>query len=299
MGAIAAGVIVLAAGGAVAFALWRILRRTPGEHFDSRGANLYYTVSGSGEPVVLMHGFAVQSDLNWRLPGITAALARDYRVIALDLRGHGLSDKPHDPQLYGIEMAEDVVRLLDHLRIDRAHVVGYSLGGFIALKLATLHPERIISLAALGSGWESPENSAFLAALAGIATALEEGQAVPPLAGNLGSEREKPGRLHTLWVQIMTRYLNDGRALAAMVRAIEGITLQRDELAGIGVPVLSVVGSRDPLAPGVEAMKGLVPDHEVVIIPGADHMRAVRSPELVGALRSFLIAHDLRASQKP
>ena len=222
----------------IGFLLWRILHRTPGQRFDSGGVHLYYTVSGSGEPVILMHGFAVQSDLNWRLPGITRALAREFQVIALDLRGHGRSDKPHDPMAYGIEMAEDPVRLLDSLGIERAHIVGYSLGGFIALKLAVLHPERVITLSALGSGWESHENSSFLAALAGIATALENGHAISPLAGNLGMERQKPGRLHTLWIQIMTRYLNDGRALAAMIRAIEGITLQRDELKRINVPVV-------------------------------------------------------------
>ena len=241
---------------------------------------------------MLLHGFAVQSDLNWRLPGITRVLAPDFQLIALDLRGHGRSDKPHQPEQYGSEMTADVIRLLDHLKIDRAHVVGYSLGGFVALKLATLHPARLISVSALGAGWESPENSTFLSALSGIATALEEGRAVPPLAGNLGPEREKPGRLHTLWVQFMTRYLNDGKALAAMIRAIEGIPLQRDELTRISVPVLSVVGGRDPLAPGVEAMKGLIPDHEIVTVRSADHLQAVRSPKLIDALRGFLMAHS-------
>ena len=284
---------MLLGAGAIGLILWRILRRTPGQRFDSQGADLYYTLAGHGEPVVLIHGFAVQSDLNWRLPGIIRALARDFQVIALDLRGHGRSDKPHDPELYGREMVADVVRLLDHLAIKRAHVVGYSLGGIIALKLATLYPERLISLSALGSGWENPENSTFLAEMSGIATALETGRGIPPLAGSLGPEREKPGRLHTLWVKVMTRYLNDGRALAAMLRAIPELTLQREELGRIRVPVLSVVGSRDPLKAGVDAMEGLVPDHEVVLVPGADHMQAVGSPELIAALRSFLLNHSV------
>jgi len=284
-----ASVVVLGAAG-IGAVVWRVLRRTPGQCFDSGGVDLYYTIAGQGEPVVLMHGFAVQSDLNWRLPGIIRSLAQDFTVVALDLRGHGRSGKPHTSARYGIEMADDVVRLLDHLEIERAHVVGYSLGGFIALKLATRHPERLISISALGAGWESPENSAFLEALSGIAIALEQGLAVPPLAGNLGPEREKPGRLHTLWVKIMTRYLNDGEALAAMVRGIAGITLEREELGKIQVPVLSVVGSRDPLVVGVEAMKGLVPDHEIVTVEGADHMQAVGSPLLIDSLRTFLLA---------
>ncbi|MFQ5699688.1 MAG: alpha/beta fold hydrolase [Myxococcota bacterium] len=252
---------------------------------------IYYTRSGRGEPVVLLHGFAVQSDLNWRLPGITRALAGELQRIAPDLRGHGRSGKPHDPGLYGVERVEDVVRLLDHLGIERAHIVGYSLGGFIALKLATLYPERVVSLAALGSGWESPENSSFLEAMSGLAEALESGRAIAPLAGNLGEDREPPGRLHTLWVKAMTRYLNDGRALAAMIRALRGITLEREELRGIRAPVLSVVGTRDSLAVGVDAMKGEIADHRIVLVEGADPMQAVRSPELLSALQSFLRAH--------
>lgn len=284
---------------ATALLLWRLLRRTPGQHFDSDGVDIYYTLAGAGEPVVLLHGFAVQSDLNWRLPGIIRSLARDFQVIAPDLRGHGRSGKPHDPGRYGIEMAEDVVRLLDHLGIERAHVAGYSLGGFVALKLATLHPERMLTLSALGSGWESPQNSAFLSALAGLATELEAGRAVSPLSGNLGEDREKPGRLHTLWVQVMTRYLNDGKALAAMIRAIPETTLPQQDLERIRMPVLSVVGGRDPLKSGVGAMKGRISDHRIVVIPGADHLQAVRSHELIDALRSFLLGHRDLAREDP
>ena len=125
-------VAVLAA--VIGLTLFVVTKRVEGAYFTSRGVTLHYTDEGRGPPVVLLHGFAVNSDLNWRLPGITADLAQDHRVISLDLRGHGLSDKPHLSEGYGLEMAVDVVALLDHLQIDRAQLVGYSLGGFIALK---------------------------------------------------------------------------------------------------------------------------------------------------------------------
>ncbi len=91
--------------------------------FDSQGVRIHYVISGpaSGAPVVLIHGFAASNSM-W--DGVRAALASMYRVIAMDCRGHGASGKPHEPSAYGIEMVNDVTRLLDHLKIARAHVSG-------------------------------------------------------------------------------------------------------------------------------------------------------------------------------
>ena len=86
----------------------------------------------------------------WASNGIFQDLSRDHRVIAFDLRGHGESGKPHDPARYGREMALDIIRLLDHLGIRRAHVVGYSLGAILASQLLTLHPERFLSATLIG-----------------------------------------------------------------------------------------------------------------------------------------------------
>ena len=94
-----------------------------------------------------MHGYTGTLDRHWINNGIFANLAKDYRVIAFDLRRHGKSGKPYQPSAYGEPMASDVVRLLDHLKIQRAYVIGYSLGAMIAGRLATVHPERLISVA--------------------------------------------------------------------------------------------------------------------------------------------------------
>ena len=95
------------------------LVRAEERSFDSRGVKISYTVEGRGEPVVLIHGFAINAQFNWALGGISKELAKNYQVIALDNRGHGKSDKPYDPKQYGMEMVDDVVRLLDH-QIGRA-----------------------------------------------------------------------------------------------------------------------------------------------------------------------------------
>jgi pimeloyl-ACP methyl ester carboxylesterase len=94
--------------------------------FDSSGVQIRYIEQGTGEPVVLIHGYASSIERSWIEPGVLPNLARDHRVIAFDLRGHGKSGKPKDPKAYGTEMGQDAVRLMDHLKIQRAHIVGYS-----------------------------------------------------------------------------------------------------------------------------------------------------------------------------
>jgi pimeloyl-ACP methyl ester carboxylesterase len=93
------------------------IARAEDRFFESNGVKIRYTVTGQGEPVVLIHGFTANIETQWALPGVIKALAADYQVIALDNRGHGKSDKPHDAKKYGAEMVEDAVRLLDHLKI--------------------------------------------------------------------------------------------------------------------------------------------------------------------------------------
>lgn len=124
-----------------------------GAFFEVNGVRLYYVEAGQGTPVILVHGLAAEHVGNWMLPRVFQRLSKKYRVIALDIRGHGKSDRPYDPAQYGLEMVDDVVRLMDHLEIAKAHVVGYSLGGFITLKLALKHPQRLLSAAPCGAGW--------------------------------------------------------------------------------------------------------------------------------------------------
>ena len=97
--------------------------------FDSNGVRIRYVEQGTGEPVVLIHGFGAKAEA-WVNSKVFQQLRKNYRVIALDCRGHGKSNKPHNPKQYGKEMALDVVRLLDYLKIEKAHIVGGSMGGY-------------------------------------------------------------------------------------------------------------------------------------------------------------------------
>jgi pimeloyl-ACP methyl ester carboxylesterase len=124
------------------------------DSFDSGGVKICYTDRGKGEPVVLIHGWMADSTM-WGKGRLgdskaTDTLAKEFRVITLDSRGHGKSGKPHDPKDYGPEMAEDVVRLLDHLKIDQAHLVGYSMGAILTGHVVANHPERVLSVTFAG-----------------------------------------------------------------------------------------------------------------------------------------------------
>lgn len=113
----------------------------------------YFDIDGAGTPVVLIHGYTANAEGKWIKPGIAQALAANgHRVVAVDARGHGLSDKPHDPQRYGPRMARDVVELMDELDLERAHVHGFSMGGSLLTQILKRYPERVVTAIYGGSG---------------------------------------------------------------------------------------------------------------------------------------------------
>lgn len=126
-----------------------------GDVTASDGVRIHYFELGQPTervPAVLIHGFTANSEWKWIKPGIAQALAEDRRVIAVDVRGHGKSEKPDDPMMYGPRMAEDVVEVMDALGIERAHVHGFSMGGSILTQILKNHPERVVTAIYGGSG---------------------------------------------------------------------------------------------------------------------------------------------------
>lgn len=222
--------------------------------FDAQGVKIHYLEQGTGPPVVLIHGLHASAELNWNLPGILGALAKDHRVIALDLPGHGRSDKPQEEAAYGLRLVEDVVLLMDHLKIDKAHVVGYSLGGMVTLKLLVEHPDRVLSGTLGGMGW------------------LREGSP-----------------LQRIWERFPAR--EGGRTPPAMIRSIGELAVGRDELLKIGVPVKVLIGDRDPCKRMyVEPLQEVRKDWPVVEIRDAGHLGCVVKPQFREALVEWLKA---------
>jgi pimeloyl-ACP methyl ester carboxylesterase len=258
--------------------------------FDSKGVKIHYQVEGQGDPVVLVHGFAANIQFQWELPGIRKALAKNYQVIALDCRGHGKSGKPHDPNMYGMEIVEDVVRLLDHLKIQKAHVVGYSMGAYITLKLITTHPDRILSATLGGGGWAKTFEADFRDALA---ESLEQGKGIGPLLVRLTpAGRPKPTPEQIKLASQLIASVNDISALVAVTRGVnEVFTISEQDLKRCKVPTLAIVGEIDPLRQGADDLKGRLSDLRIVVIAGADHMNAFWKPEFIQGLKEFLVQH--------
>ena len=265
-----------------------VLRAEEGS-FQSNGVKIQYTLEGEGPPVVLIHGFAASGLMNWGLPGISRDLAQNYQVITIDNRGHGLSGKPHDPKSYGMEMVNDVVRLLDHLNIKKAHVVGYSMGGLITHKLAIRYPDRLLSATIGGMGWMregDPESQAFIDLLA---KSFDEGKGIAPLIARL-SPIGKPPK-NDAEIQVINKTVmafNDAEALSAVVRGFVDFAVSEKDLLSNTVPTLVMVGTLDPAKVGVDRMKEKLPKLNVIEIPGADHMTAFTSHEFNDSLKAFL-----------
>lgn len=255
--------------------------------FDSQGVPIHYVISGpaSGVPVVLIHGWSASNSM-W--DDVRTALANTYRVIAIDARGHGASGKPHEPSAYGIEMVNDVTRLLDHLKIGRAHVVGYSMGGSIALKLLETHPERLLTVTSGGStGFRASDDqwdSTFVKKLV-VGEPLSQAmiETAPP-----GFPAPSPERR-----AMMARMdsVQDSRALGAQRLGNPGLYVDYAKLGRRQVPTLLIVGELDN-PPRFAELRAAMPGAEFVVVPGARHGSVPMTPEFLTALRSFLRRHD-------
>jgi len=273
-----------------------LLHRKKGSFFDSDGVRIHYTDEGQGEPVILVHGYAVTADQNWRIPGNVRALSKKYRVITMDDRGHGLSDKPRDAGKYGLETVRDVIRLMDHLGIAKAHVAGYSMGGFITLKLAMMYPERLLSAVVGGAGWTLPtdENRVLLDK---VVSSMESGRGIRPLAEWLRPVGHKQNRLLEWLVVTFINNTNDLPALGATMRAIDQLEVSEAELRANKVPILTIVGTADPLRNGVDALTGVLANHENLFIQGGDHMTAILGPRFRNGMLDFFAKHSASQSK--
>jgi pimeloyl-ACP methyl ester carboxylesterase len=273
--------------------------RAEEKSFDSNGVKIAFLDEGKGEAVVLLHGFSASATEMWVKSPLAKTqllphLARDYRVVALDFRGHGKSDKPHDPKKYGGEMAEDVVRLLDHLKIKKAHVVGYSMGAWVAGKLLATHPDRLLSVTFGGSGPLFRPSKEFMDPFTATAESLEQGKGIGPLviAGTPEGE-PKPTPEQVAVINKLFLGGKDQKALSAVFRGMNGMEVTEDNLKANTVPVQFVYG-RLERQPNVDLMSGsrkVLPKAEVTVVEQGDHVSTAGSPEFQAAVLKFLQKH--------
>ena len=243
--------------------------------FDSDGVEIAYIDKGEGAPILLVHGFASNVVTNWVDPGWVRLLAQSgRRVIAYDNRGHGKSEKLYAPEVYGApSMAEDGRRLLDHLGIGQADVMGYSMGARIAAFLILAHQARVRSVVLGGLGINMVKGTIGSGPIAKALEAPRIEDVVNDTARSFRAFAEQ------------TR--SDLKALAACIRGPrEKIT--PEQLATIALPTLVAVGSNDVIAGSGPELASLIPGAQFLDIPGRDHMRAVGDATFKQGVLDFL-----------
>ena len=241
--------------------------------FDSDGVRLHYELHGpdAGPPVALVHGFASDYRLNWVgtrwQEGLTGA---GYRVIGLDCRGHGRSDKPHQPAAYALEvMAADVRRLLDHLDVPVVDYLGYSMGGHIGVRAMLDFPSRLGRVVLGGAGWGGEFRDAH---------AIAHAMRGEPYTGAVARR---------FYDFAAARPESDLEALAACILGPQPKP-DPDRLAAIPNDVLIAVGDLDDVAVDAERLARTIPNARLVTITGRNHMSAVPSREFKQAALEFL-----------
>ena len=243
--------------------------------FQSNGQRIAYLDEGEGKPILLIHGFGSNKRVNWVNPGWVDTLVKaGRRVIALDNRGHGESDKPHIVDAYRpAAMADDARNLLLHLGIGRADVMGYSMGARIAAFLALAHPEMLRTLIFGGLGY-------------GIVTGVGPwGPVVDALETDAPETITDP--VGQMFRKFADQTKSDRVALAACMRATRQ-PIPADDLAEIRVPLLIAVGEKDDIAGSAAALAALIPGAEVLDIPKRDHMLAVGDKVYKAGVLDFL-----------
>src|SRR5262249_2192473 len=283
----------------VVFCLGPSLALAADDVFDSNGVKIRYVTEGKGEAVVLIHGWMGDSSMWGRdRSGKTKLKGADgVQLIAPDCRGHGQSDKPHDVEKYGPEMAADVVRLLDHLKIEKAHVIGYSMGAHIAGMVAATHPERVLSVVyggqaplIAGTGPKSSDSSKP-SEVEIFARAVDEGK-------DLGSYiiaitppgRPKPTEEQAKAIANILYGGKDVKAYAAAGRSFKNLTVTEEQLKKCQAPILFIHGANESeqTKNRVAAIRTMLGRGEVKIIDGADHVNTLSKPEFASAILEFL-----------
>ena len=264
-----------------------------GNVFDSNGVKIHYLTAGKGEAIVLLHGW--MSDASMWGPLNSNPAAKDFQLIAVDLRGHGKSGKPHEVAQYGAEMAADVIRLLDHLNVPKAHLVGYSMGAIVAGKVAATHPDRVLSVVYGGQApiltkkvkTDAREIDVF-------AKAVEEDKGLGAYLIEFMPAGKR--KLTEKQANALAKFVylgKDLKAFAAAGRGIKNLDVTAEQLQQCKAPILFVHGSKeaDDTKERAAAIVKLLGRGEINVIDDADHVSTLSKPEFGKIIEEFLLAN--------
>jgi pimeloyl-ACP methyl ester carboxylesterase len=242
----------------------------------------YDDIQPDGDKTVfLVHGFATSRAENWRRLGWYGAFERKgYRIVALDLRGHGESDKPHDPAAYGAgALLGDITGLMDHLQLGRVDLMGYSMGARLALQTAMAHPGRVENLIVGGIGGRMFEPA--------------DPAKVPTMSMAEAMRAEDPETITDKTMKGFRLFADgQGEDRLALAAFTEGRTggggFGRDDLFAVRTPTLVVAGSRDEMAGDPQALADAIPGAKSVTLPACDHFSAIPHALYKAAVFDFL-----------
>jgi pimeloyl-ACP methyl ester carboxylesterase len=236
---------------------------------NNDGVRIHYQVEGTGPALVFQHGFSSNLE-SWYEPGYVDALQQDYQLVLIDARGHGASDKPHDPEAYALpRRVDDIIAVLDHLDIPKAHFFGYSMGGWIGFGLVKYAAERFSSLVIGGS---HPYARSMEEQRQEVRQALQQERKA------LGAGVEAPSGPSPSGPQARARP-NDLEALLASVT--HDRPALDDVLPRMTMPCLLFAGEADPVYPFVRECARQIPQVTFFSLPGLGHSQARRRSDLV------------------
>ena len=246
-------------------------------YVENDGINIYYEVEGEGAPLMLLHGLA--GSLNgFRNLGYTEKLSKEHQLILIDARGHGRSDKPHQPEAYRLKLfVNDTLAVLDELGVEKPHFLGYSMGGMVGLGIGVYSPDRFRSLIIGGMGMRERDTEMSIKRDQVLIERFQKGiDAMWSMrAGNLqGLPSEVVSRIKEEF------YLNDPEALLAFLSVREHVGFE-DLLPSLELPCLFYAGDQDILYDGAKQTAELIQNARFVSLPGLDHVGAIRHNDKV------------------
>ena len=246
-------------------------------YLDAGGVKIRYIDTGKGETIVLLHGGGSNLE-SWTSRGVVDNLAKNFRVIAFDARGHGKSDSPHDPAAYGRQQALDVVRILDALKIERAHIIGFSLGSSTVAQLLTLHPERFLTGVQVAGAGRSPKEAN---------NPRIETEAAEIARDCKPTDEEIQQRI----IACRADKNFDQLATAASLRGYKDQAVTAEQMAAVKVPTMGIVGTLDHTLKDMQELKKIRPSMKLVLLEGVSHTGKTGiqgDPRLVSEIRSFI-----------
>lgn len=240
------------------------------QYADNNGVRIAFDVEGSGPPLLLHHGW-LGNRKDWSLMGYVGPLAQDFTVITMDARCHADSDTPADrKKIERADLASDVVAVLDAAGVEKAHMLGYSLGGFVGIAVATWHTARLGSLAF--GGWDP------------VLIDLQQEYRRVPMADVMAQVGP--------YIPWLTEDRIDG--VAAVRRPTYRRDIEPKRLVETGLPVMMWCGESDPYLTGMQVMAKRYPDVPLLTVEG-DHLTAMtrETPRIVDELKTFFSANPL------